>query len=105
MLIGYGFPRGCVRRRGRRVVADDDTPGSARLTVAARATRGFRPRSLGRRTDDYGAPWKSLTRDLVGRSGRARDLLRAAVPRSKTYLVTNPDELGPQSLERNALGR
>ena len=36
---------------------------------ASRASRGLRPRSLGRRTVGYGDPWKSLTRDSVGRFG------------------------------------
>ena len=66
---------------------------------ASRASRGLRPRSLGRRTVGYGDPWKSLmtlgnprrgTKDSVGRSGRARDLLRAAGPRSTTYYGTVP---------------
>jgi hypothetical protein len=53
---------------------------------ASRAPRGFRPRSLGRRTVGYGS---------VGRSGRARDLLRAAVPRSTTCYSSDPEGLCP----------
>lgn len=41
--IGCGLPSGSVRRGDRRVVADGDTPRSARLTVAARAPSGLRP--------------------------------------------------------------